>query len=335
MLESRKNIKIVCLLCVVLVGLCLYGCDSKENDEQKDTDKGERNKIILVVVKTLDNDYFAEMTEGFNESFKNLNIPSELIVRSGASEGDVDGQRQILDAFFNKYVRGRDDPIIQSVILTPSASGSPLVPSIKRFRDYKIPVVIVDTRIEKAALETGNTSISAFIASSNRDGGRKAGEFIINRTRKNAQILLLNGLDGHETAEARRKGFYDAVLLSKGIEVVERTCDWERSLAKSTVESLLRSGRKFDAIFGANDQMALGALEACKQQGINLEEVIIVGFDAINEAKDSVLRGELDATVAQNPIAMGYQALEIAWKLSQGVCVKKEIIIDVELYSGQ
>ena len=70
-------------------------------------------------------------------------------------------------------------------------------------------------------------------------------------------------------------------------------------------------------IFASNDNMALGAIEALRGQGL-IDQVTVVGFDANPNAADSILAGEMSATVAQNPFNMGYYGVESLIKLING-----------------
>ena len=65
---------------------------------------------------------------------------------------------------------------------------------------------------------------------------------------------------------------------------------------------------KIDAVVAANDSMALGAIQAIQQAGAkrpNGGRIIVVGFDAIDQALDQIRKGNMDATIAQQPALMG------------------------------
>src|SRR5206468_12789121 len=73
------------------------------------------------------------------------------------------------------------------------------------------------------------------------------------------------------------------------------------------IDALLRSGRNFDAVFAANDNMALGALQALRAAGRSVpEDVAVAGFDDIPLAKLVGL-----TTVRVNIAELGERALEL------------------------
>lgn len=77
------------------------------------------------------------------------------------------------------------------------------------------------------------------------------------------------------------------------------------------VTNILQRNPDLNAIYAANDTMALGAVQAVKKNAGKLGKVIVVGTDGVPEALDSVKRGELTATVAQNPAAIGAKCLDM------------------------
>ena len=65
---------------------------------------------------------------------------------------------------------------------------------------------------------------------------------------------------------------------------------------------------KIDAVVAANDTMALGAIQAIQQAGAKRQDgsrIIVVGFDAIDQALEQIRKGTMDATIAQQPALMG------------------------------
>ena len=94
------------------------------------------------------------------------------------------------------------------------------------------------------------------------------------------------------------------------------------------MENILQSQPEIDAVFAHNDEMALGALEAIKAAG---RDIIVVGFDATDDAVASVEAGDLAATIAQQPDIMGQKAIEIAQKVDNGEEVEASIPVELKM----
>ena len=90
-----------------------------------------------------------------------------------------------------------------------------------------------------------------------------------------------------------------------GLKVVaEQTAEWDRAKGQAVTENILAGNPNIKGIFGSNDNMALGAVEALKAAA-KLADVMVVGFDANPDAANSILAGEMTASIAQAPGNMG------------------------------
>lgn len=94
------------------------------------------------------------------------------------------------------------------------------------------------------------------------------------------------------------------------------------------MENILQAQPKIDAVFAHNDEMALGALKAIEETN---RPIIVVGFDAIDDAVKSVKKGKLSATVAQQPKVIGEKGIEVANKVLKNEKVAKFIPVELQL----
>jgi ribose transport system substrate-binding protein len=205
------------------------------------------------------------------------------------------------------------------------------VPAIRKANEANIPVLIVDTRVDQKALaEAGATTLS-FIGSDNKDGGRIAGEFIVAQLNGKGSIAVLEGIPGHETGDDRLRGLRLALDQAKGIKIVaSQTANWERDQGFNVFQNILQAHPDVQALFACNDMMALGAIEAISAAQ-SKHKIIVVGFDAIDDSRRAILKGEMSASVAQHPEEMGSLAVEHAYKAMKGERIPLEIPVRIEL----
>jgi LacI family transcriptional regulator len=101
------------------------------------------------------------------------------------------------------------------------------------------------------------------------------------------RIVLLRGLPKHEDAYWREVGYREA-LAQHGLAfdpALVAPGDFNRDIARASVNRLLDQGVEFDAIFTGDDEAAVGALQALQQRGMRVpEDVAVVGFDDQNLA---------------------------------------------------
>jgi ribose transport system substrate-binding protein len=198
-----------------------------------------------------------------------------LISLAAERETDVERQYQIIENLIQQHV--------DAILLSPAGSKE-LVPAIRKANAAAIPVLLLDTRIDQKAADSVGAEVVTYIGSDNFEGGAVAGRSLGTALEGHGQVAIIEGISGHETADQRRLGFLDGLTAFPGIEVVaSQTASWERERAYTVAENLLQAHPELDAIFAANDEMALGALEAVAAAR-RLDRVRVVGFDAIPDA---------------------------------------------------
>jgi ribose transport system substrate-binding protein len=238
-------------------------------------------------------------------------------------ETDVERQYQIIENLLQQRV--------DAILLAPSGSKE-LVPAIRQANDAGIPVLLLDTRIDQVAADSVGAEVLTYIGSDNFEGGAVAGRYLAQLLDGSGDVAIIEGISGHETADQRRLGFLQGIRNAPGIRVVaSQTANWERALAYNVAENLLQAHPEIDAIFAANDEMALGALEAA-DAAERLEDVSIVGFDAIPDALDNIRSGRMRGSVAQFPSEMGRLGVRYAVDLLRnGVTPPEEVLTRVEI----
>lgn len=302
---------------VVIMCLVLAAC-------QRGGQTTPSQPTVALVLKTLNNPFFIDMQKGAEEAANKAGL--HLTVQAAEREVDVEKQMQIIENLIQSKVA--------ALCVTPSGSRE-IVPAIVKANRAGIPVVILDTRVHGQTLLDAKGKIASFIGSDNFEGGRLAGEFVVKKLGGKGQVAILEGIPGHETGDSRLKGFHTAVDTQPGIRVVaSQTANWERDQGYSVFQNILQGHSQVVALFACSDLMALGAVEAIAAAG-KTGKITVVGFDAFSEARESVLKGVMDATIAQFPAEMGRLALENAARLLKGEKVQEETAVRIELITKE
>lgn len=279
---------------------------------------------IALVMKTLNNPFFIDMQKGAEKAAEKLGI--NLLVQAAEREVDVEKQMQIIENIIQMKV--------DAMCVTPSGSKE-IVPAIVKSNRQGIPVLIIDTRVDSNALKEAKGHVATFIGSDNVEGGRIAGKYIVERLKGRGKVAILEGIPGHETGDSRLKGFHQIVDQEPGIEIVtSQTANWERDQGFNVFQNILQSHPEVQALFACSDLMALGAIEAIAAAGRS-GDIIVVGFDAFTEAREAILRDEMDATIAQFPDEMGRLAIENAYRLINGESIPEYLPVKIELITKE
>ncbi|WP_128516353.1 substrate-binding domain-containing protein [Tabrizicola thermarum] len=179
----------------------------------------------------------------------------------------------------------------------------------------------------------------AFVASNESDSSRQGFIEQCNQWKAagkdEVNVYVLQGQLSNQAAVQRTQNYYDVMnegLCAVKVNVIDQqTANWSRDEAQNLMTNWLSTGAAFDGVLANNDEMALGALQAIKAAGIPMDQVIVSGVDATQDALASMQAGELDITVFQNAAAQGGGALDAAVKLAKGEAVDQKVYIPFEL----
>ncbi len=286
---------------------------------------GRATLTVAFVPKALNSPFWAAMQQAAEAEAAARGV--RLVSLAAERETDVERQYQIIENLIQQRV--------DAILLSPSGSKE-LVPAIRKANDAGIPVLLLDTRVDVEAAASVGARCVTYIGSDNFEGGVVAGRYLAEQLQGKGEVAIIEGISGHETADQRRLGFLAGLEGSSGIRVVaSQTANWERARAYSVAENILQAHPELDAIFAANDEMALGALEAVAAAHRS-DQVRVIGFDAIPDALASIRAGRLAGSVAQFPDEMG--RLGVRWAVSmlrEGELPPPEILTRVEMIDRQ
>ena len=303
----------------VCAWLCVLLASSTCNRGAPPAVGGSRPTVALVL-KTLNHPFFVDMRRGAQEAADRLGVA--LQVQAAEREIDVEKQMEIVE---NMIQTG-----IQALAITPSGSRE-IVSALVKARDARVPIIVVDTRLDAKAAADAGVHAETFVGSDNYDGGRIAGEYLVKVTAGKAHVAILEGIPGHETGDSRLRGFRDAVKGVPSISIVaSQPANWERDQGFNVFQNMLQAHPDIDALFACSDLMALGALEAIAAAG-KTGKIRVVGFDALDDARKAIAAGTMEASVAQFPSEMGRVAIESAVKVIHGEKIPDDIKVKLEL----
>lgn len=306
------------IISCLAIAVCLAGCGKKAETTAAATASAPGKPVVALVVKTLNHPFFIDMQRGAEEAAKQAGV--ELIVQAAEREIDVERQMQIIENLIQRQV--------DVLVVAPSGSRE-IVPVVVKANQAHIPVVVVDTRVDAAALKAAGGHTATFIGSDNYEGGKLAGEFMLRKMGGKAHIAILEGIPGHETGDQRLRGFRDAIKSSPGMVVVaSQPANWERDQGYNVFQNIMQAHPEVDALFSANDLMALGAVEAIAAAD-RTGKITVVGFDALEEARAAVKKGTMAGTVAQDPAEMGRIGVEWAARILKGEKPPADIAVPI------
>ena len=302
--KLRKTLAVVASATLLCTSLTACNRDSGGNNAAGDS----ANKSITFALSTQANSFMVKMREGAQKKADELGLTINF---QDASDDSATQANQLANA----AATGAG-----AVIVNPTDSDA-MAPAVKQLTDAKIPVVAVDRAVN-------NAEVSSYIASDNVGGGKQAAKALSEAIHGEGEILVLQGKTGSSASRERGQGFDEGLKDSPNIKVVaKQTAEFERVKGLDVTTNLLQAHPNIKAIFAENDEMALGAIEALGDKAG--KDVIVVGFDGVEDALKAIKEGTMYASIAQQPADMAAQAVVEASKLLKGEAATKEMQVDV------
>jgi ribose transport system substrate-binding protein len=298
---------------------------SCSNDSTQESEKNQAvveqaaPKTIALVMKTLTNPFFVEMERGARRAEKELGI--NLVVKTAAQETSIQQQIGIVEKLIQEK--------INAIVIAPGDSVE-LIPVLKQAQDAGIVVVNIDNRLDPEYSKVSGLNNVPFISVDNEQAAYLSAKTLTARMEKPTLVAILEGIRGAGNAEDRKNGAVRAFEEEDKASIVAMdTANWKIDEAFSVTERLLKTHPDIGAIFCANDMMALGTIQYLKSAGRS--DVMVAGYDALDEAIDEVRAGGLVTTVDQQAAEQGYQGVLFAVKLLNGEKMPALKLIDTRI----
>lgn len=308
---KKQLILLMALLATVMLSACSvkpgFSLEPSFGTSATSTESSNDTLTIGLSISTLNNPFFVTLSENAEAKAKELGVKTTI----------VDAQDNA-----SKQASDIEDLIQQNVdliIINPVDSVA-VATAVESANTLNIPVITVDRSSEGG-------EVVSHIASDNVAGGKLAGDYITELVGEGAKIVELEGVAGSSAARDRGQGFNEAVTGILDV-VAKQTANFNRSEGLTVMENILQSNPDVTAVFAHNDEMALGAQEAISASG---KKIVVVGFDATDDAVAAVKAGSLAATVAQKPDEIGKIAMETAIAYLNGETVEEVIPVNLEL----
>ncbi len=270
-------------------------------------------KVLIGYANMADTDVFVNKRK---ESFKEI-VKQDPNIEVIYSDANNDNNKQLdqIDNFIMQQV---------DVLLVVPVDYAGVSVGIKKANRAGIPVICLGIEAEGGK--------STFVGSTNIEAGIQQGEYMRTHLPKDAKVLYLEGYPGYSHTTERKQGFKEA-CLDKRPDVTllaSQTGNYERDMGMKVTEDWIQTFPEFDAIIAANDQMALGAIQALKTAN-RLKGVMISGVDGVEDALRAIKNGEMSQSILQNAPGQAEAAYNVVKKiLSGGSEVPEKVIVPFE-----
>ncbi|GGX65647.1 rhizopine-binding protein [Tateyamaria omphalii] len=245
-------------------------------------------------------------------------------------EDATDDVAKQLDQINNFIAAGVDAIVVNAVDTSATqamtnAADAAGVPLVYVNREPVNVNELPDGQAFVASNEIESGTLEAFQICRNLRAAGKAG---------GANGYILMGQLSNQAAVQRTKDVDDVIGMDmcNFMNIIDRqTAEWSRDKAQDLMTNWLSSGQDFDFVIANNDEMAIGAIQAMKAQGLDMATIEVGGVDATQDALVAMQAGDLDVTVFQDANGQGSGSIETALKLARGEEVDKKVYIPFKL----
>lgn len=295
----RKRLGI--LLGVMLLGILAFtGCGSDSGaSSNKDV------KILLVLNQM---DSFREtLVAAAKDTAEAEGVQFDFKDAEGSIENQVNYLKSAAQEGYNVILCS---PVsIETVVELKASAGD-------------IPIVFINSCPDEKQLKEGKY---IYAGSDEFVAGQFQAEYVLDRLAGNKEInvVLIKGERAHSATNGRTKGVKQTLESSgKTINYVfEDYGDWDQELAAHLFETFLKTGSPVDCVLCENDSMALGVIEVCREAGIDLSTLPVLGVDATADGCAAIESGEMAFTVCQSGSGQGEAAVKAAIRFAKGEAV--------------
>jgi len=289
------------LFVVVTLAATLAGCGRKRSSRPQ----------VGVTLLTETHVFYQDLRRGMQQAADSLGVDLKIV----SGEGDLSQQTAQVENFITQRM--------DAIVIAP-VNSSGIASAIQEANRANIPVFTADIAADGGA-------VVAHVASDNRQGGRLLGAYVAQRLGGGGNVVIL---DQPTVASVRDRvaGFREALAAFPNIRIVAQPVVdlGKRDLAKEKMDNLLATDQKIDAVFGTNDECALGALAAIQAAGKS--GIFVVGYDATPEARSAIARNTaLAADAVQDPVTIGRRTIETIVARLHGATVSAVIHVPVGL----
>lgn len=300
---------------IVLAALLATGCAKKKEGEAA-ASRPAAQVTIGVSLLTRTHPFYQDLEAGLARAAAENGY--QLVVTAG--EFDVAKQRDQLQDFIVRRVN--------AIIVCPCDSRS-IGTAIQAANEAGIPVFTADI-----ACLAEDAKVVTHVASDNVAGGRLAARAVAEALHGAGTVAIIDHPEV-ESVIARVRGFEEEMAQHPGVKIVAKLPGrGVKDQAFRTAEDILQANPGLGAIFGINDDSALGALAAVEKAG-KAGRVVIVGFDAVPEAREAIKAGRIHADVIQQPLEIGAQTVAAVKNYLEGGTAPPVVLIPCSLFSQQ
>lgn len=328
-LEMKKKILAMLMVTTMVVSVLLTGCGKGDAKGTAGKGASKNGKTVVGFSQVgAESDWRTANTESMKGTFIEAN--GYTLIFDDAQQKQ---ENQL------KAVRNFIQQDVDYIVIAPiTETGWDTV--LQEAKDAGIPVIIVDRMLDVS----DDSLYTAWVGSNFLQEGYDAVGWLEGylkekgRESEEINIVTLQGTIGSSAQIGRTDGVTEKMKEHTNWKMLARqTGEFTQAKGQEVMESFLKTYDDIDVVIAENDNMAFGAIDAIKAAGKTCGpngDIIIISFDAVAAAFDSMIAGDMNVSVECNPLH-GPRVSEIIQKLEKGETVDKIAYVEEGVYPAE
>ncbi|UJF34901.1 sugar-binding protein [Paenibacillus hexagrammi] len=298
--EKMKDIKWLISFIIIMTAFGFlfvrFAMDSNQIQDIVEQLKGEKHresgsKHIVLIEQEQGHPYWQLVEKGAKKAALQHHIEIECI---GPVRNSMEEQLKLLEKAIASKVDG---------IIVQGLNDEKFTPVINKAMDRGIPVLTIDT-------DAPTSKRLAYVGTNNREAGSLLGQIVLQITGGAGKVGVIIGSESAESQMQRLSGLQSSIASYKNLQIVDvRPSNISLMEAIQQASEMLQSHPEITTMVGTSATDALGILQAAKS--LKRVDLRIIGFDDLPETLDAIGKGDIEATVVQEPYGMGKTSVDL------------------------
>ncbi len=263
---------------------------------------------IAMISKGFQHQFWQAVKMGAEKAAKDLNVT--ITFEGPESEAMVDKQIEMLQAALAKK---------PAALCIAALDSKAVIPYLEKAHSRGIPVIGFDSGVDSDIPVTT-------VATDNIKAAGYAADMMAKFINRVGEVALVVHDQTSRTGIDRRDGFVNRIKpkypLIKIVDIQYGGGDHLKST--DLTKAIIQAHPKLKGIFGANEGSAIGVINAVREMN-KVGKIVVIGYDSGKQQIDAIKSGLMAGAITQNPVGMGYMAVEAAVKAIKGEKLPKFI----------
>jgi len=308
MIKFKKLLAIIMAVMLLVLSFSACGRNATQDEDNGTAKTGDEEIYIPIISKGFQHQFWQAVKSGAEKAAKDYNV--KITFEGPETETMVDKQIDMLQTALDKN---------PDAICLAALDSKACAPLLEKAKEKNIPVVGFDSGVDSDIPVTT-------AATDNKAAAALAADKLAEAIGKEGEVGVIVHDQTSQTGVDRRDGFVNRIKEQyPNIKIVDiQYGDGDQLKSTDLAKAMIQAHPNIKGFFGANEGSIIGVLNAVKE--LNMEgKITVVGYDSGKQQIEAIKAGTELGAVTQDPIGIGYKAVEAAIKAIKGESLPKTI----------